>query len=99
MADCYIEEYANVGSGGGSYFGTPVPPAPAVDVQKIAIGGTSVQSAAFNNRTKMIVIVADGACHFEVGADPTATTSSAYLPANTVRELGVPYGYKIAIRT
>lgn len=98
MADCYIEEYANVGSGGGSYFAGAVPPAPPLAVQKITIGA-SAQSTAFNDQTKMIAIVADGACHFAIGEDPTASATTQYLPANTVRLLGVPYGYKIAVAT
>jgi hypothetical protein len=96
MADCYIEEYANVGSGAGSYFAGGVAPCPPLTVQKITIGA-STQSTAFNDKTTMIAIVGDGACHFAIGADPTATTASQYLPANTVRLLGVPHGYKIAV--
>lgn len=98
MADLYVSEYKNVGSGGGSYFG-PHMPEPALTVQKIAIAGATAQSAAFNNETKAITIVADGACHYAVGEDPTATTSSMLLPANTPITLGVPRGYKIAVIT
>lgn len=98
MADCYIEEYSNVGSGGGTYFAGGVPPAPPITVQKIAIGA-STQSSAFNNKTKMIAIVADGACHFAIGENPTASSTTQFLPANTVRLLGVPYGFKIAVST
>jgi hypothetical protein len=98
MASCYIEEYAAVGSGGGSYFAGGVPPAPSLAVQKIPIGAAT-QSAAFNDKTQMIAIVADGACHFSVGEDPTAAATTEYLPANTVRLLGVPHGYKISVAT
>lgn len=96
MADCYIEEYGNVGSGGGTYFAGGVPPAPPLAVQKISIGSTT-QSNAFNAKTKMIVITADGACHFDIGTNPTASSSTALLPANVPRALGVPHGYKIAV--
>lgn len=96
MADLYVSEFQNVGSGGGSYFG-PHMPQPAVTVQKIAIGGTSVASAAFNDLTKAITIVADGACHFAIGATPAAAATSMLLPANTPMTFGVPYGYKIAV--
>lgn len=98
MADCYIEEYGNVGSGGGSYFAGGVPPAPPLAVQKITIG-TSTQSSAFNAKTQMIALVADGACHFQIGENPTASATTQFLPANTVRLLGVPAGYKIAVST
>lgn len=98
MADCYIEEYSNVGSGGGSYFAGGVPPGAPLNVQKIAIGA-STQSTAFTSKTKMIVIVADGACHFLIGDNPTASTSTCFLPANVRIPIGVGYGQKIAIST
>ena len=87
-----------MGSGGGSYFAGSLPPAPPLAVQKITIGG-STQSAAFNAKTKMIVLVADGACHFQVGPDPTASTTTQFLPANVIRQLGVAEGLKIAVST
>lgn len=99
MADCYIEEYGSVGSGGGSYFAGGVPPAPTVADQKVAISGASTQSAAFNAKTQMIVITADGACHYKIGEDPTASATTNFLPANTPRPIGVPPGYKIAVIT
>jgi hypothetical protein len=99
VADLYIEEYSNVGSGGGTYFAGGVPPAPTVADQKVAIGGASVQSAAFNRKTKMIWITADGACHYKIGENPTASADTNFLPANTPRAIGVPYGFKIAVMT
>jgi hypothetical protein len=99
VADLYIEEYSNVGSGAGSYFAGGVPPAPTVADQKIAIAGASAQSAPFNAKTRMIVITADGACHYKIGLDPTASATTNLLPANTPRPIGVPPGYKIAVMT
>lgn len=97
MSDCYIEEFAAPVSGVGSRQGE-VSPQPSIAVQKIAIGA-STQSAAFNDLTNAVELVADGACHFKFGADPTASTSTSYLPANTVRRFAVIPGQKVAVST
>ena len=88
MADLYIEEYGHVGSAAGTEFAPGVPPAPTLADQKVAIAGGSAQSAAFNARTRMIVITADGACHYKIGEDPTASAATNFLPANTPRPAG-----------
>lgn len=97
MADCYIEEFVRPVSGVGTTVGQ-VSPQPSIAVQKISIGA-STQSSAFNALTNCIEIVADGTCHFKIAADPTASTSTSYLPANTVRRFAVIPGQKIAIST
>lgn len=97
MADCYIEEFSNGVTGIGTYV-APVSPQPSLAVQKIAIGA-STQSAAFNAKTNAVEIVADGACHYQFGTDPTAAVTTGYLPANTVRRFAVAPGTKIAVST
>lgn len=97
MADCYIEEFASPVSGVGTYVGQ-LSPQPSVAVQKIAIGA-STQSAAFNAKTNCVEIVADGACHYQFGADPTAAATTGYLPANTVKRFAVIPGQKVAVST
>ncbi len=99
MADLYIEEYGNVGSSWGTAFAPGVPPAPTIADQKVAIAGASAQSAAFNDKTRMIVITADGACHFKIGTNPTASATTNFLPANTPRAFGVAPGDTIAVIT
>jgi hypothetical protein len=97
MSDCYIEEFVN----GVSTIGTMAAqesPQPSLAVQKITIGA-STQSSAFNARTNAVELVADGACHYKFGADPTASTSTGYLPANTVRRFAVIPGTKVAVST
>jgi len=96
MADLYISEHKNGVSGIGTYVAQMLPE-PAVTIQKVAIGGASVQSAAFNEKTYAVQIVADGACHVLFGSDPTATSSSMYLPANVPYYRGVAPGDKIAV--
>lgn len=97
MADCYIREFTHAWSEDGTH-APDVFPEPAITTQKIAIGA-STQSAAFNSRTRAIEIVADGACHYEIGTNPTASATTGYLPANTPIARCVPPGYKIAIST
>jgi hypothetical protein len=61
----------------------------------------SAQSAALNSNAgegglTKYRIVASTACHILASADPTATTSHTYLPANVVDYILVPSGHKIA---
>ena len=99
MSDCYIREFTHGMSGDGSYVAQNLPE-PALATQKITIG-SSTQSNAFNALTHAIEIIADGACHYEIGTDPTASATTGYLPANTFLRRNVPPGgtYKIAIST
>lgn len=95
MADFYIEEYATLGA---DQNGFPVAAGlhPSLATQKIAIS-TEADSAAFNDGTRFILIYADGACHYSVGAAPTASTSTMKLPADGTRFLAVRPGDKISV--
>ena len=53
--------------------------------------------AAFGSATRFAVVTADTACHYLVGADPTATTSCNRLPANQMIVLAVRKGLKLAV--
>lgn len=68
-------------------------------VQNVAIGGSSTQSAAFQNTTGMIRLRADIACAVLVGTNPTALTTSVQLDAGAAEYFAVPIGqsYKIAV--
>ncbi len=66
------------------------------NTQKLGSSGTSVQSSAFTTST-LVRLVADGNCHYDIGVNPTATTSEAYLPANVGECIRIPAGYKIAV--
>lgn len=98
MADLYIAELTSAVSVIGTTAPT-VPPFPPITVQKIAIGGASVPSNAFDPRTKALLLIADGACHFEVAETPVAAATSMLLPANVPLVIGVPKQYKIAVIT
>lgn len=67
-----------------------------------ASSGTSQQSAAFGNSTVMIRISfvsanAGDAIRFAVGPSPTASATSALLPAGVVEYIHVKPAWKIAV--
>lgn len=60
----------------------------------------SVQSSGFSTVSGGIGkyrIAASTACHYLVGADPTATSLGTFLPANVVDYVMIPSGQKIAV--
>jgi|694.fasta_scaffold57624_7 hypothetical protein len=57
--------------------------------QAVAYTGTAAASNAFNAQTSVVRVVATTDCFISTGANPTATTSSAYLPAGTVEYIRV----------
>lgn len=65
-------------------------------VQVVAYTGTAGQSAALGTSTKLVRVIASSACHIKFGANPTATTSDIYLPANVAEYFGVTPGDKIS---
>lgn len=67
-------------------------------IQNFTMSGTSQASSAFDDQTYQIRI-ATGAqpAYFEIGASPTATSSSALLGANVVDYVTVAPGQKIAV--
>ena len=65
--------------------------------QTVAYTDSAVASTnAFGAGTNAVRIVANSACHYTFGAAPTATTSSPFLPANTVEYVYVRPGEKIS---
>lgn len=66
-------------------------------VQTVSISGTSAATSnAVGSETRVIRIIATTACHYIIGASPTATTSDTYLPANTFEYIKINPGEKIA---
>jgi len=66
---------------------------------KIAISTTSAQSSAIAEGIYAIRLICSQASHFVIGANPTATVSDAYIPADTELYLGISSGEKVGIRT
>lgn len=100
MATVYITEYARQARD-ASGFQMVVADEPPAASQTVAIGGTSTQSAAFNSLTRFVRVSTDAICSIEFGTNPTATSSTRRMPANTTEYFGVPQGasYKIAVIT
>lgn len=98
MASLYITEYARQGRD-ASGFQMVVADEPPVANQKVSIGGTSTQSSAFADGTKFVRVHTDAICSIEFGTNPTATTSTRRMAANTTEYFSVPLGqsYKVAV--
>lgn len=91
MATLWIREYAASGA-------QPVPVEPELNDQTVSFT-TTTQSGKFAAGTNLITFVADAAFHYKVGESPTATTANLKVPADTMRTIKVPPGYKIAVVT
>lgn len=70
---------------------------PALATQNVTLSAGSTQSAAFNDRTRLIRVHSDAAFRFAVGPDPTATANSARVAAGATEFFGVRPGEKIAV--
>jgi hypothetical protein len=95
MAVLSIREYEHLPhlSNGG----LPVGKEPALASQTVAIGGASVASAAFTQRTKFIRVWVDLACSLEFGDAPEAVAGSCNLSAQQTEYFGVEPGTKVAV--
>ena len=65
-------------------------------VQMMSSSGTSSQSSAFAAYTYYVRICADADCHILFGSNPTATSSSIFIPANQPEIFKVNPGEKVA---
>lgn len=65
--------------------------------QTVAYTGTAAATTnAFAAGTRQIRVTANSACHVAISGSPTATVSSAYLPAGAVEYFTVNPGEKIS---
>ena len=95
MATLYIEEYNGIASDNN---GKVSPVAENfIDVQLVTVSASTSQSSAIDSRAEYVRLVADVACHYKVGDNPTATTSDRYLPANVLVDIATKGGEKIAV--
>ena len=65
--------------------------------QTVAASGTSASSSAFQPQTTLVRIVCDVAVSIEFGATPTASATTAFLPANTIEYYAVPAGLSLKV--
>lgn len=65
--------------------------------QKVTVGGSSTQSAAFNAVTKLVRLLSTVDCYVAFGSNPTATSSSLYMVAGVPEYFAVDPGSKVAV--
>lgn len=95
MAFIYITEHPDLrGNQGGVCPAAEMPP---LVTQRIANDGATTQSAAFNDKTRIVGVHSDSICSVEFGANPTATTSKRRLAANSTEYFRVTPGHKVAV--
>lgn len=96
MATLYIKEFAELARDAK---GNVIPAGlePPVAEQVEAIGATSSQSNTLNAATRFVEIVTDANCHYKVGDDPEASTSTAYMAAGQSKFFGVQPGQSMKI--
>jgi hypothetical protein len=67
--------------------------------QSVAYTATSAQSTALDLGTRIVRLCSTTDAYVEIGTNPTATTSSMYLPALSVEYFAIPDGtYKVAAK-
>jgi hypothetical protein len=77
--------------------------APVIDLgkgftyQTVAFTGAQGQSAAFQDSTSIITVVADVACAVKVAGNPVAVVTDYPLAANTAYDFKVQPGQKISV--
>lgn len=99
MATLYITEFSGAEVQHGVL--VPVAFAPALAEQTRSISGSSAQSSAVNAATTVIRLHTDAICSIAIGTNPTATTSTMRMAADTTEYFAVPKGqsYKVAAIT
>lgn len=70
---------------------------PPLAEQTLTNTGSSAQSAAFNQATRIIRVHTDSICSIKVGPNPTATTSNIRLAVNQTEYFSVSPGDKLAV--
>jgi hypothetical protein len=102
MAVVYITEYANIAVGPGGRL-SQIPEEPPLAEQTVVIGAGSLQSSAFNSKTRVIRVASDAICAVLVGTNPTAVNgTSGRMAAGQTEYRGIPATggpYKIAVIT
>ncbi len=95
MAVLDVSEYhAQAVDQGGNKL--PAGQEPSIADQQLAIG-SEVKSAAFKG--SFVRIHADAACRILFGANPTASSTSKRMAANTTEFFGVTPGHKVSCIT
>jgi hypothetical protein len=97
----YLTEFAEVAIGPAGRVDQVAQQPPLVADQTVSIGAGSLQSAAFNAKTRIVRVHADVVCSVLFGTNPTALATSARMAAGQTEYFGVPLGqgFKVAVIT
>src|SRR5262245_25272589 len=98
MAKLYVTEFDELPSIANSPATVASTPA-LVDQTPVAIGGGSLQSAAFSTNTRIVRLHCDAVCSIAFGTNPTADANSARMAANQTEYFRVRAGQKVAVIT
>lgn len=96
MAKAYVTELTALATRVST--ATQIAQMPPVAEQTVTFT-TTTQSSAFNVATRFIRVHTDAICSISIGSNPTATTSTMRMAADTVEYFGVTAGDKIAFVT
>jgi hypothetical protein len=92
-----MADFANNGTMATDANARPIPVMKPVSTEKLAITTVAASAAARTNETNVIRIISDVACFYST--DGTATTSSAYLPADTIEYIKLEKGDTLSVIT
>lgn len=102
MAFLYITECNAIPSLSSWGQSAQAPSMPPVTEQRLAIGGASTPSAAFNANTKFVMLHTDAICSLawtSDGSNPVAVATAQRMNAGETRFYGVNPNYKVAVIT
>lgn len=91
-SSCNVTEFSLIAPGGVQVAQMP----PLVDQTPVTTSGTSAQSSAFSDGTKMIRAWCDTQSAIVIGANPTATTNNMPMGAGAGEYFNVTPGHKAA---
>jgi hypothetical protein len=96
VAYLYLTEFSALGRDlqGVTVLAGDMPP---VAEQQLAIGASSVQSAAFSTRTQYLMVHCDATCSIAIGSNPVAVATAHRLGAGERLFYSVSPGQQLAV--
>lgn len=100
MSELVITEYENLGRDLSGVL-IPVGEEPALTTQLVSFTSSSIQSVAFNAKTRFVRVIADVDTRLLFGTNPTAIQTNLHLPSGIAEYFGIQVGrsHKVAAIT
>lgn len=92
-----MTDFYNMGTMAYDGNAKPIPVMKPVSTEQLAITTTAASAASRSNETNVLRIISDIACYYST--DTTATTSSVYLPADTIEYIKLNKGDTLSVIT